>query len=355
MKVAPLMRNFQQHPEISPLLVHTGQHYDPSLSDIFFEELEIPRPDVDLEVGSASHAVQTAQVMIKLEPVLMDFKPDVLLVVGDVNSTMAASLTAAKLSIPVAHVEAGLRSFDRSMPEEINRIVTDAISDLLFVTEPEAISNLLREGKSRDTVFHVGNVMIDTLLTNLHKIDSRATLEQLRLKPRQYVVATIHRPSNVDSSEDLRRTLSILDSIQRDWKIVFPIHPRTRAKLNQHSLERQIDSLENLALIEPLGYLDFLKLVKESRLVLTDSGGIQEETTVLGIPCLTMRNNTERPITVNQGTNQLVGSDPRRILEAFHRAAAAPQKRHSAPEYWDGHTAGRITSILLEKLGRMRK
>lgn len=350
-KVVPLMRSFQRRPEVSPLLVHTGQHYDPTLSDIFFQELEIPRPDVELGVGSASHALQTAQIMIKLEPVLIDFKPNVLVVVGDVNSTLAASLTAAKLSVPVAHVEAGLRSFDRSMPEEINRVVTDAVSDFLFVTEPEAISNLVNEGKPRDSIFHVGNVMIDTLLTNLHKIDSRPILDRFRLRPREYIVATIHRPSNVDSSEDLRRTLSMLDAIQRDWKLIFPIHPRTRAKLSQHLLERQMDSMENLVLIDPLGYLDFLKLVKESRLVLTDSGGIQEETTVLGIPCLTMRNNTERPITVTQGTNRLVGNDPGHILDTFNEAISAPQKRHTIPEYWDGRAAERITNILAQKLG----
>jgi UDP-N-acetylglucosamine 2-epimerase (non-hydrolysing) len=351
MKVAPLMRSFRQHPEISALLVHTGQHYDAALSDVFFKDLEIPRPDVDLEVGSASHAAQTAQVMIKLEPVLKDFTPDVVVVVGDVNSTMAASLTAVKLSIPVAHVEAGLRSFDRNMPEEINRVVTDAVSSFLFVTEPEAISNLLNEGKSRDSVFHVGNVMVDTLLSNLPRIDCRTSLDRLGLRPGEYVLATIHRPSNVDSSEDLQRTVSILDSIQRDWKLVFPVHPRTRVRLSQHSLERKIASLENISLIEPLGYLDFLKLVKESRLVLTDSGGIQEETTVLGVPCLTMRENTERPITVTQGTNQLVGNDPGRILDAFREAVSRPRKSPSVPEYWDGHAADRITGILSKKLG----
>jgi UDP-N-acetylglucosamine 2-epimerase (non-hydrolysing) len=348
MKVASLIREIRKHPEVSVLLVHTGQHYDPNLSDIFFTELGIAPPDVHLEVGSGSHAAQTASVMMKIEPVMAEFRPHVVVVVGDVNSTMAASLTAAKLAIPVAHVEAGLRSFDRSMPEEINRVVTDAVADLLFVTEPEAMANLKREGRPENKIFHVGNVMIDTLLANLDKIDARDVLSRFHLRPQQYVVVTIHRPSNVDSHQDLLRVLSVLEEIQKQWRVVFPIHPRTRSQLREFSLEHRAEKMRNLTLIEPVGYLDFIKLVKESRLVLTDSGGIQEESTVLGIPCLTMRKNTERPVTVSIGTNKLVGSDPEWILQAFHRAISENRKPAAIPEYWDGHASERIVRILLQ-------
>jgi UDP-N-acetylglucosamine 2-epimerase (non-hydrolysing) len=347
MKVAPLMREFQKYPQVSVLLVHTGQHYDPNLSDIFFTELDIPRPDVHLEVGSASHAVQTAQVMVKIEPVIIEFSPDVVVVVGDVNSTMAASLTAAKLGIPVAHVEAGLRSFDRTMPEEINRVLTDAVADFLFVTEPEAIVNLKKEGRPEEKIFHVGNVMIDTLMASMEKVDNRDVVSRLGLQPQQYVVVTIHRPSNVDTSHDLHRVLYVLEEIQKLWRVAFPIHPRTRAKLKEHSLNGRIQSMPNLILLEPLGYLDFVKLVKESQAVITDSGGIQEESTILGVPCLTMRNNTERPVTVSVGTNELVGSDPVQILQAFRRATSQSRKPSGIPQYWDGRAAERIVQVLV--------
>lgn len=348
MKVAPLMHEFRKYPELSVLLVHTGQHYDPTLSDVFFAELDIPHPDIHLDVGSASHAIQTAQVMIRIEPVMIQFRPDLVVVVGDVNSTMGASLTSVKLGIPVAHVEAGLRSFDRAMPEEINRVVTDAVADLLFVTEPQAIANLKREGRPEERIFLVGNVMIDTLLANVEKIDARTILPRLNLRPREYVVTTIHRPSNVDTERDLLRVLLVLEEIQKNCNVVFPIHPRTKSKLQEFSLMRRIQSMGNLMLIEPLGYLDFIKLVKESRLVMTDSGGIQEESTVLGVPCLTMRDNTERPVTVMVGTNELVGSDPKEILQAFYRTLYSNQKSRAIPEYWDGHAASRIVGIILK-------
>jgi UDP-N-acetylglucosamine 2-epimerase (non-hydrolysing) len=342
MKVAPLLWELRRRPGVEAPLVHTGQHYDERMSKLFFVELNIPRPDVDLGVGSGSHAAQTAEVLKRFEPVLLQQRPDAVLVVGDVNSTLACTLTAVKLGVPVAHVEAGLRSFDRTMPEEINRILTDAISRWLFVTERSGVDNLRREGVPDERVFLVGNVMIDTLLACRQRSESSPVLERLRLTSGRYAVLTLHRPANVDDPAVFAGLLRAVGRLQRELPIVFPVHPRTRRALEGTS------PLPNLRLTEPLGYLDFLKLVAHARLVLTDSGGIQEETTVLGVPCLTLRNNTERPVTVEQGSNRLVGLDPQRIVAAGLEVLAAPPATGRVPELWDGRAAQRIVDVLTE-------
>jgi UDP-N-acetylglucosamine 2-epimerase (non-hydrolysing) len=343
MKIAPLMWEIGRRPRVEACLVHTGQHYDQAMSHLFFEELHIPRPDVNLEVGSASHAVQTAEVMKRFEPVVIERKPDAVVVVGDVNSTIACALTAVKLGVPVAHVESGLRSLDRSMPEEINRILTDAISRWLFITERGALTNLRREGIPEDRIHFVGNVMIDTLLASRELSRRSRILEDLGLSGRPYAVLTLHRPANVDDPAVFRGLLRAIDRLQRELPIVFPIHPRTRKALEG----TDVAAMPGLRPIDPLGYLDFMKLVGDARLVLTDSGGIQEETTVLGIPCLTLRNNTERPVTVEQGTNVLVGLDPDRIIDVGLSALAAPPRSPRVPELWDGQAAARILDVLL--------
>jgi UDP-N-acetylglucosamine 2-epimerase (non-hydrolysing) len=342
-KIAPLMREMRGHSGLDVRLVHTGQHYDERMSRLFFEELEIPRPDVDLEVGSASHAVQTAEVMKRFEPVVLEQKPDAVVVVGDVNSTIACALTAVKLGVPVAHVEAGLRSFDRTMPEEINRILTDSIGQWLFVTEASGVANLRREGVAEDRIFLVGNVMIDTLVT-CRELSRRSTIrDDLRLTGRPFGVLTLHRPANVDDPQVLAGILAAIGQIQGELPIVFPVHPRTRKALEGHDLA----AIPGLIVTEPLGYLDFMKLLAEARLVLTDSGGIQEETTVLGVPCLTLRNNTERPITIDQGTNHLVGLDPQRIVAAARKVLSEPSSASRVPDLWDGRAAARIVDVLL--------
>jgi len=342
MKIAPLMWEIRRRTDIGAHLVHTGQHYDERMSRLFFEELGIPRPDVDLGVGSGSHAVQTAEVMRRFEPVVLEQQPDAIVVVGDVNSTIACALTAVKLGVPVAHVEAGLRSFDRTMPEEINRILTDAISQWLFVTEPSGLANLRREGVAEDRIFLVGNVMIDTLLA-CRELSRRSTIrDDLRLTGRPFGVLTLHRPANVDDPDVLAGILAAIGQLQRELPIVFPVHPRTRKALEGHDLA----AMPGLIVTEPLGYLDFMKLLAEARLVLTDSGGIQEETTVLGVPCLTLRNNTERPITIDQGTNLLVGLDARRIVAAARTAMSEPSRAGRIPDLWDGRAAARIVDIL---------
>jgi UDP-N-acetylglucosamine 2-epimerase (non-hydrolysing) len=342
MKIAPLMWEIDRRAGVEAYLVHTGQHYDERMSRLFFEELEIPRPDVDLGVGSGSHAVQTAEVMKKFEPVVLEQKPDAVVVVGDVNSTIACALTAVKLGVPVAHVEAGLRSFDRTMPEEINRILTDAISRWLFVTEPSGVENLRREGVPADRVFLVGNVMIDTLLA-CRELSRRSTiLRDLHVAGRPFGVLTLHRPANVDDPRVLAGLLEAIGRLQRELPIVFPVHPRTRKALEGHDLA----AMPGLILTEPLGYLDFMNLLAEARLVLTDSGGIQEETTVLGVPCLTLRNNTERPVTVEQGTNRLVGLEPQGIVAAAGRVLREPPLAGRIPDLWDGRASARIIDIL---------
>jgi UDP-N-acetylglucosamine 2-epimerase (non-hydrolysing) len=342
MKIAPLMWEFGRRADVEVCLVHTGQHYDQAMSRLFFDELRIPRPDVNLEVGSASHAVQTAEVMKRFEPIVLERQPDAVVVVGDVNSTVACALTAVKLGVPVAHVEAGLRSFDRTMPEEINRVLTDAISHWLFVTERSGVANLRREGLADDRIFFVGNVMIDTLLACRELSRRSPIVEDLGLSERGYAVLTLHRPANVDDPAVFRGLMAAVGRLQRELPIVFPVHPRTRKALNGEAAA----GIPRLRLTDPLGYLDFMRLVGAARLVLTDSGGIQEETTVLGVPCLTLRSNTERPITVEQGTNVLVGLDPERIIAAGLRALAEPSVRGRVPELWDGRAAARIADIL---------
>ena len=346
MKIAPLMKEFKKHiDQFEVLLVHTGQHYDFEMSEVFFRDLDIPKPDIHLNVGSASHAVQVAKVMIEFEQVLVKEKPDLIVVVGDVNSTLACSLVAAKLGIKVAHVEAGLRSFDRTMPEEINRIVTDSLSDYLFVSEISGLHNLKKEGVASRKTFFVGNIMIDTLLANMPKIDNSDILKRHSLEKKSYGITTLHRPSNVDNKESLEEILSILKVITKDIKLIYPIHPRSRSSIKSHGLLEGFQSLTNLSMIEPLGYIDFIKLVKESRFVLTDSGGIQEETTVLKIPCLTMRENTERPVTISEGTNCLVGRDKHKILLFAKKILRNKVKKGRIPRYWDEMTAQRIIKV----------
>jgi UDP-N-acetylglucosamine 2-epimerase (non-hydrolysing) len=341
MKIAPLMWEMARRPGIDVRLVHTGQHYDERMSRLFFEELAIPRPDVNLEVGSGSHAAQTAEVMKRFEPVLLEERPEVVLVVGDVNSTLACALTAVKLGVAVAHVEAGLRSFDRTMPEEINRILTDAISHWLFVSERSGVANLRQEGVPQKRVFFVGNVMIDTLLACLKRSEQSTVLEDLGLGSRPYAVLTLHRPANVDDPRVFGGLMRAVERLQKEITIVFPVHPRSRQAVAVYS-----GAMPNLRCTEPLGYLNFMKLLSSARMVLTDSGGIQEETTVLGVPCLTLRENTERPVTVEQGTNRLVGLDPDYILAIASDVLANPPIAHRVPELWDGRAAERVVNIM---------
>lgn len=347
MKIAPLMRAFNGNVNFKTLLVHTGQHYDAKMSHLFFDELNIPKPDVNLEVGSGSHAVQTAEIMKRFEPVVHDFKPDYCLVVGDVNSTIACGLVAVKLGVKLVHVEAGLRSFDREMPEEINRVLTDSISDLLFVTEKSGVDNLLKEGVSPDKIHFVGNVMIDTLLANRGKAEESNILEKLALQKKRYAVITLHRPSNVDDMNTLSKIISAFEVIQKDIKLVFPIHPRTKKNIEGSELHSRVAAMSNLILMEPVGYLDFLKLTANAALVMTDSGGIQEETTILQVPCMTLRENTERPVTVTEGTNRLVHIDTADILKHYNEIKSSDFKTKGAvPKFWDGKAAARIVQII---------
>jgi UDP-N-acetylglucosamine 2-epimerase (non-hydrolysing) len=346
MKVAPVVHALSEAGTAETLLVHTGQHYDANMSRLFFDELGIPEPDVNLEVGSGTHAAQTAEVMKRLEPVCVEHRPDWVIVVGDVNSTMAGALVATKLGIRVAHVEAGLRSFDRSMPEEINRVVTDCVSDVLLATEPSGVENLRREGVTDGKVHLVGNVMVDTLLRHRAKADESNVLNSLGLKSKCFALVTLHRPSNVDDPNVMTGILDALQQVGTDMPVVFPAHPRTTGNLRSLNLLSRVEQDKTLRMIQPLGYLDFVKLMAEAAVVLTDSGGIQEETTVLGVPCLTLRENTERPITVTQGTNRLTGSDPRAILAGYRAARDNPQRDAQIPDLWDGHAAERIVKVL---------
>ena len=347
MKIAPLMEELRRRPRFDARLVHTGQHYDEAMSQSFFRDLGIPEPDVNLGVGSGSHAEQTGQVLIQMESLLEETTPHAIVVVGDVNSTLAASLAAAKLNIPIAHVEAGLRSGDRTMPEEINRILTDAISTWLFTTEPDGDRNLTREGADPEKIHRVGNVMIDTLLRSLERARERSTLDDLDLEPQGYGLLTLHRPANVDDPDILRGLFGALAEIHRELPIVFPVHPRTAA-----AIEAQLGGVKpDLVMTKPLGYLDFLRLMADARLVLTDSGGIQEESTVLGVDCLTLRENTERPVTVTEGTNTVVGTDPAVILSETRKILAGTRAPARIPEFWDGSAAGRIVDILERDLG----
>lgn len=353
-KIAPLLREMRLHPEITAILVHTGQHYDENLSDIFFRQMGIPAPQFNLEVGSGSHASQTAEILKRIEPVLEEQGPDVVVVVGDVNSTIAVSLAAAKLGIRVAHVEAGLRSFDRTMPEEINRVLTDAIADFLFVTEEHAIMNLMKEGRPRDTIFLVGNVMIDSLRHFLLLSQQSSVGAELGLKNSvgwgRFGLLTLHRPSNVDSPDKLNELLGAVDAVAAEVPVIFPMHPRTQQRIAQAGVRHH----PQLRMIPPVGYLDFLCLMSKATLVLTDSGGIQEETTALGVPCLTLRENTERPVTIFEGTNLLVGTGPARIIAAAKDVLAGKEKAGKIPPLWDGHAARRIVEILLRLAPRKK-
>jgi UDP-N-acetylglucosamine 2-epimerase (non-hydrolysing) len=345
MKINPLVREMRKH-KVDQLLVHTGQHYDQAMSESFFQELGIPEPDINLEVGSASHAVQTAEIMKRFEQVCLKEKPDMVLVVGDVNSTAACSLVATKLGIAVAHVEAGLRSGDRTMPEEINRLVTDVLADLLLTTSRDADENLLAEGIPAEKIHFVGNTMIDSLVLQLEKAKERNTYRRFNVEEGEYAVLTLHRPSNVDIPEQLEQILDTLDVIQQQIPIVFPIHPRTNSNLERFGLDKKLEQMQGIILAKPLSYLDFMDLYRRSRLVLTDSGGIQEETTFLQIPCITLRENTERPITVTEGTNYLTGTDRDKILTAFMEIMSSGGKQGTVPEYWDGKAAERIVRTL---------
>jgi UDP-N-acetylglucosamine 2-epimerase (non-hydrolysing) len=355
MKIAPLLRAIAKHNELNkrnklsmtPILVHTGQHYDYEMSQIFFKDLALPQPDIYLGVGSGTHAEQTGRIMIELEKVLLKEKPDLVVVVGDVNSTLAAALAAVKLCIPVAHVEAGLRSYDRTMPEEINRLLTDAVSDYLFTPSHDADENLKKEGIPEDKIFLVGDVMVDSLLHDKTAAAQSVILDRLDLAEKGYALLTLHRPSNVDEKESLLRIIRALSEISRTIRIVFPAHPRTQKKLKEFGV---LDSVpitsQRLLITEPLGYLDFLNLEMNAKFVMTDSGGIQEETTVLGVPCLTLRNTTERPITISEGTNVLVGNDTQMIIEEARKILDGNAKKGKCPEFWDGMTAERIIDII---------
>lgn len=353
MKMAPLLRALGTYPDARATLVHTGQHYDAQLSDVFFQELGMKQPDIHLEVGSGKHGAQTARILEKMEDVLErgagEGRPyDRLVVVGDVNSTMAATLAAAKLGIPVAHVEAGLRSFDRTMPEEINRIVTDSLSDLLLVSEPAGIENLRREGHPDQHVQLVGNIMIDTLKSQLAAAQALDVLPRFGLEAGRYGVVTLHRPSNVDQLETLGALIEVLIDISRDMKLVFPIHPRTKARLEAFGLLEKMRAAPGMIEQPPLGYMEFLAMTSQARVIVTDSGGLQEESTALGIPCLTMRENTERPITVVEGTSTLIGSDAGLLRVCLGQVLNGTYKEGRCPELWDGRAAERIAAALVD-------
>ena len=350
MKVAPVLRALQGR-SVENLLVHTGQHYDPTMSAAFFEDLGLPEPDVHLEAGSGSHAAQTARVMERIEPVLLEQRPDLTVVVGDVNSTIAVALVCAKLLLPIAHVEAGLRSFDRTMPEEINRVLTDQISDLLFTTSPEAEGNLVREGIPADRIRFVGNPMIDSLERHLEHARASEVLGRLGLDAGSYVLVTLHRPANVDAPDTLEGVLGALSEVARETTVVFPIHPRTRASVVAHGLDGLLDGVR---CVEPLGYVDFLRAMADAAAVLTDSGGIQEETTILGVPCLTFRDNTERPITIEMGSNRLIGTDPATIVPAVRDALAHRSSEVRRPPLWDGRAGERIADEIVAWVGAHR-
>lgn len=350
MKIAPVYFELKKHPEFRPIIVHTGQHYDREMSSFFFRDFQLPKPDIYLGVGSGTHAEQTARIMVAFEQVCIKTKPGLVIVVGDVNSTIACALTAVKLFIPVGHIEAGLRSFDRTMPEEINRLLTDQISDYLFTTCDDANKNLLREGVSKEKIFFVGNVMIDTLRKHLNLARKIKMCKKLGLQERKYGILTLHRPSNVDDERALQNIMDGISEVSKYLPVVFPIHPRTDQRFDNITfLNYDREFNKGIMFINPLGYLEFLSLMADARFVLTDSGGIQEETTILGIPCLTLRNNTERPITIKQGTNVLVGNDKERIIKAARRIIKSSEFKPQIPELWDGNAAERIVKILFSK------
>ena len=364
MKIAPIIRAIDKHNAcaegnaMESILVHTGQHYDYKMSKVFFEDLELPEPDVHLGVGSGTHAEQTGKALIEIEKVLIEHQPDLVLVVGDANSTLAGALASVKLHIPVAHIEAGLRSFDRQMPEEINRLITDTISDFLFTHSPEADENLINEGIAEKRIFFVGNVMVDSLLGHTEEAAQSKILSHLGLQPRKYAVLTLHRPENVDNENDLTQIGKALREISQSIPIVFPCHPRTSTTIKQFNLSHlfkfansstTVNLMTNgVHLIEPLGYLDFLQLMINCTFAMTDSGGIQEETTVLNVPCLTLRHTTERPITISEGTNVLVGSDGQKIVDEALNILNGKAKMGRCPQLWDGKAAERIVTTLVK-------
>ena len=346
MKIAPIMREMSRYPEsFEQILVHTGQHYDEMMSNIFFEELDLPRPDLNLGVGSGSHSWQTAEVMLRFEPIVLEHKPDWVVVVGDVNSTLACTLVCSKIGVRVAHVEAGLRSFDRNMPEEINRLLTDQIADLLFTPSQDGDRNLLREGVAREKIHLVGNVMIDTLVHLMPKAKARWTSLKEELGLGRYLLVTLHRPFNVDDPDTLLEIMDALSDVSEEIPILFPIHPRTRQRIREFGLET---NKKDLHLLDPFGYLDFLALQIHADLILTDSGGIQEETTYLGVPCLTARPNTERPITIKLGTNRLVDTTRKALVDAIRHKLTEGRESRNVPPLWDGHAAERIVSLFKE-------
>jgi UDP-N-acetylglucosamine 2-epimerase (non-hydrolysing) len=354
MKMAPIIAAMQKRGgAITQMLTHTGQHYDEAMSGSFFRDLGMPEPDINLKTGSGSHSEQTARIMLAFEPVLLEHRPDWVVVVGDVNSTLACALVAGKLNIRVAHVEAGLRSFDRTMPEEINRVLTDRISDMLLTPSQDADENLLREGIEPHRIVRVGNVMIDTLYQQLDRAQGSDILDRLGLEPRRFAVVTLHRPTNVDEPGTLRNLFSALAEISLTVPVIFPAHPRTQARMREFDIATTL----GVRVLDPLGYLDFLKLWSSSRIVLTDSGGLQEETTALGIPCLTLRHNTERPITISHGTNHLVGFDRQRIKTVASKLLSDEYANEDCSlELWDGHTAERIVEALINfDLGEIAK
>ncbi len=345
-KIAPLAKAFKKYrKDVKHLICHTGQHFDQRMSEVFFEDLQMPRPDFNLGVGSGSHAGQTARIMIELEKVLDAEKPDLVVVPGDVNSTMAAALVASKMGIPIAHVESGLRSFDKTMPEEINRIVTDVVSDFLFVTEHSGIHNLRSEGMDDGKIFFVGNTMIDTLESHYDAIEACTITDQMKLEKEKYIVATFHRPSNVDDPEQLETLMDSLGRLAGMRKLVFPVHPRTRKNIARFGLENRMP--KNLILTEPLGYIEFLSLMRYAELVITDSGGIQEETTYMNVQCITVRKNTERPITIDVGTNHLVGTSMDKVEKTATDILEGTTKPGRIPELWDGKAAKRIVEIIM--------
>ncbi len=355
MKVAPVLGALKRlaSEQFHPILVHTGQHYDANMSDVFFNDLEMPHPDTFLNVGSGSHAEQTARVMIEMERLVAQEKPDLVLVAGDVNSTLAAAIVAAKAGVRLGHIESGLRSFDRSMPEEINRIVADEFSDFCFVTEPSGLKNLEHEGIDSKRVFYVGNTMIDSVVKYRKAAEAKFNVLSTRLgiETKQYVLVTLHRPSNVDEKVNLTVLVDLFERMSATVKkIMFPVHPRTRKRIEEFGLDERVANIAALTLIEPLGYLDFLALQDNSTVVLTDSGGVQEETTALGVPCITLRDNTERPVTIEVGTNEMTGLDTERILTLTAEAIGGNWKRAAVPELWDGKASDRIVSILKEHI-----
>ncbi|TRO54671.1 UDP-N-acetylglucosamine 2-epimerase (non-hydrolyzing) [Candidatus Bathyarchaeota archaeon] len=346
MKVAPIIREMTRYPDtFEQFLVHTGQHYDELMSQVFFADLDLPHPDLNLEVGSGTHTWQTAEVMRRFEPVVLDYKPDWVVVVGDVNSTLACTLVCSKIGIPVAHVEAGLRSFDRSMPEEINRLLTDQVADLLFTPSLDGDQNLKREGVATDKIHFVGNVMIDTLVRLMPRAEGSWDKLRDRLGLQNYVLVTIHRPSNVDDANTLGEIMSALSDVSEEIQVFFPLHPRTKLRIDECGLEI---NAENLHLMDPCSYLDFLALQMNADLVITDSGGVQEETTYLGVPCLTVRPNTERPVTITSGTNRLVESTQQALVDAISTRLRERDVTRSVPPLWDGHASERVVRVFKE-------